>query len=236
MTAATGKSLQRAGLLLAALLALMPRVAESAPSCPPASDAAQAEKSAPWHGSALHRAVLDGDRASVSRFLAAGADPNLRDNRGWTPLFATVSLTVQEPDPTPRPARTMLEQRQQEEREKTALFNLLMAAHADVKLRGPGRLTLLHQATSPASAMDSRYALPIIRRLIAAGADIDAQDDFGITALMNASLRDRADIVRSLLENGASANLVDCEDETALDLARREHAVNVILLLERAAK
>jgi ankyrin repeat protein len=185
------------------------------------------------------RHALARQRASSRRarqLLAAGADPNARDDWGWVPLLATVSLTPHEPDPVPRPKAAVLRQREREEREKLAMFDLLMEAKANVNLRAPGGLTPLHQATSPTSAMDSRYALPIIQHLLAAGAELDAQDELGITALMNASMRDRADIAALLLRQGARSDLANCRGETALDLARREHAAHVLPLLLKSTK
>lgn len=223
-------------LLLIAVFAGMPAIAAPAPSCPDAAQSASATPAAPWQGSALHRAVLDRNQASVRKLLAAGADPNGKDNWGFAPLFAAVSLTPHEPDPTPPSVQAVLARREREEREKLAIFRLLMKAKPDLTLRAPGGITVLHQATSPTGAMDRRYAVPITERLLAAGAEIDAQDDAGFTPLMNAASRDRADLVAVLLRTGARADLRNCRGETAVDLARYSHAEHTLPLLLKAGR
>lgn len=47
----------------------------------------------------------------------------------------------------------------------------------------------------------------VVRRLLEYGADVDKQDTEGRTALMAAAFMDHAQIVRILLENGASPNV-----------------------------
>lgn len=63
------------------------------------------------------------------------------------------------------------------------------------------------------------YALDIDRRLarkfLSAGADVDAKDDFGSTALIVAAQHRRADLVKLLLSKGADSSITNCRGESA---------------------
>ena len=56
----------------------------------------------------------------------------------------------------------------------------------------------------------------VVRLLLDTGADINAQDTDGNTALTNASHRGNIEIVRLLLDRGADVNIKDEDDVTAL--------------------
>lgn len=55
--------------------------------------------------------------------------------------------------------------------------------------------------------------------LLGAGADINARDDYGQTALMNAARRGQIELVRLLVERGAALNTTAKYNLTALMLA-----------------
>ena len=68
------------------------------------------------------------------------------------------------------------------------------------------------------------------------GADVNAIDNDGITALMWASARGYTDVVRFLLENGANVNVKANDGLTALIWASDNGCVEVVrLLLENGA-
>jgi ankyrin repeat protein len=76
--------------------------------------------------------------------------------------------------------------------------------------------------------------LAIARRLIAAGAAVDAANDMGRTPLMFAVMFGRKAMVDLLLEAGANPALADLEGQTALDLAAGQTDPMIYERLSRA--
>jgi ankyrin repeat protein len=125
----------------------------------------------------------------------------------------------------------------------------------DPRQRGPGGATLLHRAA--ASGLDERVLqlllakglkltdtnaagqLPVhvanlksLDALVRAGADVDAVDALGRTALHHAATDRRADLVNELLRLGASVYKADAQGRTPLHLAalaRSEPCVDALL-------
>lgn len=48
-----------------------------------------------------------------------------------------------------------------------------------------------------------------IKKLLASGASVNAQDERGLTALMFASLNNFPDVIQTLIDNGAAINMAD---------------------------
>lgn len=73
----------------------------------------------------------------------------------------------------------------------------------------------------------------IMRHLIEAGADVNARDlDSGYSLLDYAAMEDMPEIVELLITSGADVDAKDKNGDTALDLAKEEHADNAIKALE----
>ena len=72
------------------------------------------------------------------------------------------------------------------------------------------------------------------RRLLEAGADIDARDQHGQTALMNAAHAGQVDLVRLLVERGADLNVTAKYNLSALMLALIGRHIDVERLLIEA--
>ncbi|MBI5158643.1 ankyrin repeat domain-containing protein [Candidatus Micrarchaeota archaeon] len=72
-----------------------------------------------------------------------------------------------------------------------------------------------------------------VRQAIAEGADVNAKDAEGKTALMHAVIGKHATIVRILLGHKASVNAVDNKGKTARDYASGGNA-NIIGMLKKA--
>ena len=70
--------------------------------------------------------------------------------------------------------------------------------------------------------------------LIESGADVNAVDADGKTALMGAALLNQGDVAQVLLARGADAHVRDNRGKTALGYAKQQGAISMIALLERA--
>jgi uncharacterized protein (DUF433 family) len=76
----------------------------------------------------------------------------------------------------------------------------------------------------------------IVSSFIARGANVNAADEFGDTALLVASDTGHANVVALLLEKGADVNVKDCDGKTPLHLAsKRGHEAVRRLLLDHGA-
>lgn len=178
------------------------------------------------------------DAAIAGLLIEAGADANVRDEQGETPLHAAV-------------------RRQKDD----ALIAQLVAGGADVSARDALGNTPLHTAAwwgkdsavrtllglgAPVNARNTRgdtplcvalqcetaypgcdYTLARVRALLEGGADVHAANELGRTALHEASegylqaYHQGAELVRILLDAGANPNAQDAEGNTALHLAAR---------------
>ena len=73
----------------------------------------------------------------------------------------------------------------------------------------------------------------VVKMLLEKGADVNAKNTKGWTALMIASLRGQTEVVKNLLEKGADVNAKDEDGKSAL-----KHAINneIIKLLNARAR
>ncbi|MBN2319835.1 MAG: ankyrin repeat domain-containing protein, partial [Acidobacteria bacterium] len=76
------------------------------------------------------------------------------------------------------------------------------------------------------SALSGDIAL--VRRLLEAGADVNAASKSGMTPLHAASLKGHTEIVKLLLEAAAKVNAKDKDDTTALILALQHHHIEIV--------
>jgi ankyrin repeat protein len=71
-------------------------------------------------------------------------------------------------------------------------------------------------------------------QLLSAGADINATDKEGFTALMNAAMREEPGLVKILLDHGANPNLRNHAGATARQLAVQEQCFESAGILKKA--
>lgn len=181
--------------------------------------------SAPLQAETLHSCICSPQECKV--LLAAGAEVNVRDARGNTPLHRCLSAEV---------------------------CRLLIAAGADVKARSNSGATPLHgcydaeiakqliAAGADANALDHGGSTPLhecndsglCKVLLEAGAKVDARDECGHTPL---HLVDDADTVQLLIAAGADINATNNYGASVLYSASVRGAGDAVrILLEKGAK
>ncbi|HKQ53848.1 MAG TPA: ankyrin repeat domain-containing protein [Pyrinomonadaceae bacterium] len=164
----------------------------------------------------LFYAVRNGDLANIRDLLARGADVNVRDKGGMTPL----ALDIDEvPD----------------EATATAIAKTLIAAGADVNLKDKTDTTPLQLAVYQ---FEDRKG-ELVRVLLEAGADANAADDYGTTVLMHAvhaANQEAALIknVRALIRARADVNARNKLGQTALSIAAEDENAALVSLLKQA--
>jgi len=115
------------------------------------------------------------------------------------------------------------------------VVELLLAAGAPVNdvSQNPSGLRPLHSAVAHRQL---QVALEIARALIAAGADVNATQHGGWTALHAAALHGNLPLVRLLLDAGADANAKNDTSKTPADLAKTKNHHQVIALFHQRAR
>jgi len=132
--------------------------------------------------------------------LDAGANPNMADSNGGTPLMAAEAFIYREPWGV----------------SSHVITKELLARGADPNARSKTGLTPLIAAAGQFNHDDPSF----LRELIDAGADVNAADESGKTALMAAAEKGHVSKVRFLLDKGADVNARDKSGKTALQYAR----------------
>ncbi|RMG24598.1 MAG: hypothetical protein D6724_05735 [Armatimonadetes bacterium] len=176
----------------------------------------------------------------VERLLQHGADPNLHPDGAETALINAVAANL------PENVRLLLKYKADPNQEAwvTVKGNLLPFDRPNLARRRP--VTPLMLA--------AQFGRPeIVRILLEGGADVNQADSvYGRTALHEAAVggslfrlhpfskeyteEAQTETVRILLERGANKDLRDKDGNTALDLAKKANATNVVRLLESSAR
>ncbi len=144
------------------------------------------------------------DANAVDALLAAGADPQVADERGFTTLHAAAWMGDGDGD---------------EENERTGrIIESLLRAGADPNARDAHGDTPMHEALS-----GDGLNLVAAEQLLAAGADINATNDDDQTPLHISyeTLFEYERVVPFMLERGANPLLRDKWGQTVIDIARR---------------
>ncbi|CAM9608017.1 unnamed protein product [Ectocarpus sp. 6 AP-2014] len=197
--------------------------------------------------SALHVAAGRDDQHLSRVLLIAGADPNLLDDVGRSPLHVAA-------DKGHHRVLGFLLRKGRADANKTTLDTLkctpLYLAANNGHTSCVSKLLLYGADTdcgdrfenTPLCAAATGNHVEVVKLLLAAGADLDIRPDAGMCALDLAALNGNADVVRILLGNGADVNAWNDDDwATALHCAaqgsrpRLENGDVIRVLLEAGA-
>lgn len=154
--------------------------------------------------------ALSFEEAEISaQLLAAGADPQLADDAGRTPLMVAAKSGL------------------------LSSVEALITAGADVNhAQTAGQNEIGRRALSLATSKEQNA--PVLEYLLANGAEVDAVDEHGKTALMAAAFSGHAANVQALLNAGADPNHTSNSGGTALRNAKIfKHSVVIELLESR---
>ena len=119
---------------------------------------------------------------------------------------------------------------------QAAVVSLLLNSGVDAHTTDENNRTPLMVAIESSwQGQDNKVGLPVVKVLVGNGADINAKDKSGVTALARAAGLGHVNIVQFLLERGADPNLQDQDGRNALlyalDSNRTDRLVKVVPLL-----
>lgn len=97
-------------------------------------------------------------------------------------------------------------------------------------------LVLLAYAGNGQDLIDAAYEgnTETVKILLANGADVNAKDDEGRTALMTVAGEGHTGVAKTLLDHGADINTKDKDGKTALFLAEKSGHSQVVRILKEA--
>jgi len=190
----------------------------------------------------LHAAAAAGNVAEVERLIAAGANRELRDGNGRTPLHVAAYRKQYDA------ARVLMKRGANPNALDAQRYDVVtIAAVAEdvpmlkVALEGG---TSAKNVTSPydGTALIAAAHLghdEVVRVLIAAGAPLDHVNNLGWTALIEAIVlgnggKRHVETLRALVVAGANPNLADGRGTTPLALARGRGYREMVEILEQA--
>jgi ankyrin repeat protein len=192
--------------------------------------------------SGLHAAAAAGNVAEIERLLAAGANRELRDGNGRTPLHVAAYRKQYEA------ARVLMKRGANPNALDAQRYDIVtIAAVADdvpmlkVALEGGAsakNVTSPYDGTALIAAAHLGHD-EVVRVLIAAGAPLDHVNNLRWTAVIEAIVlgdggKRHIETLRALIDAGASPNLADGRGTTPLALARGRGYGEMVKILENA--
>uniref|UniRef100_A0A8C1IZB9 Uncharacterized protein n=1 Tax=Cyprinus carpio TaxID=7962 RepID=A0A8C1IZB9_CYPCA len=156
---------------------------------------------------ALHYSVSHSNFSIVKVLLAAGVcNVDHQNKAGYTPIMLASLAAVEMKD------------------DMMVVQELFSRGDVNAKASQAGQTALMLAV--------SHGRIDMVRALLAAGAEVNIQDDEGSTALMCAGEHGHADIVKLLLARpGCDATLTDNDESTALSIALEAGHKDIAMLL-----
>ena len=144
--------------------------------------------------SPLHLALKKNEVEFLSAMLDAGADLQVANGKGVTPLMLALAREADE--------------------DMSGLIDRMIAAGADLKAKdASGATTLIH-------AMKGRQPVSRLQQILDRGVDVNAADGEGSTALMHAALSgEDPRVLTLLLDAGADKTVRDVFEDTVAVMA-----------------
>src|SRR5262245_61913948 len=170
--------------------------------------------------STLHAATYGNDTDSIRQLVAAGADIDTGDIRGFTPLmYASQNGNLDA-------AKLLLA--------KGAKANAVSAPPGPFNAVKNGLIQL--GSATPLFLASTLGPLDLVKTLITAGANVNVKDVRGMTPFMASVSTDHGDIniLKTLIAAGADVNAKSLASETALDWAQKSGATLALAELKRA--
>ena len=171
---------------------------------------------------ALHHVIHEGHRDVMQVLIDAGADIEAKDKKGFSPLlrasilgkFAIVKMLVE----------AGADVRVTNNRGDTCLILAAISGHTETVryLAGLKDVDVNHALNNGHTAL--HWAVhegppDVVQVLIDAGADMEAKDDRGRSALLRASISGKIAAVKMLVEAGAGVRFTDTKGATCFTLA-----------------
>ncbi len=119
-------------------------------------------------------------------------------------------------------------------RHNVNLVQVLLAHHAEVNLKNNDQETALLCASSQFLDGDSdnkNHQIKIVKQLITAGADVNASDVNGSTALIHAAVNGNTQLAEFLIDHSADIQAKNIYGKTALEMAEIHQHPDIIKLL-----
>jgi hypothetical protein len=190
----------------------------------------------------LLAAAVKGNVPEIERLIAGGANPNVRDGNGRTPLIVAGHFGQHDA------ARVLLKGRADPNALDNQRYDLITVAAVrdDAQMIRIGldggasarNVTSPYDGTALIAAAHLGH-VAVVRALIAAKAPLDHVNNLGWTALLEAIILGdggsrHTEIVRLLIEAGANVNIADRGGVTPLGHAKRRGYAQITTILERA--
>lgn len=186
---------------------------------------------------ALHRAAEHGSVTRIHQLVRDGAHLEARNEEGSTPLI--VAVRNEEPEAVDRLLESGASPDARDSIGNTSLHYAagacnpdltarLLEAHASPHLRNDEGATPIHAVTARSTHIEpGEGSIQTVDRLIEAGADLNAQDRAGNTALhflADGRIEGARRLTEALLERGARTDLPDVEGRTPADIASADRS------------